>query len=178
MMKKLFLCIYYGFAKHLPRNETIFIGIIIKAIRREVCSKIFYYSGANINVNSGAYFGNGLKISIGSDSSIGQNCQIANDVTIGSDVMMAPEVIIFSVGHQTSNTSTSIRLQGNVPARPVIIGDDVWIGQRSIILPGVTVGSGSIIGSGAVVTKNIAPFSVVGGNPARVLKSRIPEQLN
>jgi len=87
--------------------------------------------------------------------------------------MMAPEVIIFSISHQTSDTSTPMRLQGNAPARPVVIGDDVWIGQRAIILPGVTIGSGSIIGSGAVVTKDIAPFSVVGGNPARVIKSRI-----
>ena len=173
MIKKVFLCIYYGVVKHLPRNETRFIGSSIKALRRGVCRQIFNHSGKNINVNSGAYFGNGLKLKIGNDSSIGQNCQIANDVTIGCDVMMAPEVIIFSIGHQTSDTSTPMRLQGNAPARPVVIGDDVWIGQRAIILPGVTIGSGSIIGSGAVVTKDIAPFSVVGGNPARVIKSRI-----
>jgi maltose O-acetyltransferase len=178
MIKKLFLCIYYGFAKHLPRNETRVIGSSIKALRRGVCRQIFNHTGKNINVNSGAYFGNGLKLKIGNDSSIGQNCQIANDVTIGCDVMMAPEVVIFSVGHQTSDTRIPMRLQGNTPARPVVIEDDVWIGQRAIILPGVTIGSGSIIGSGAVVTKDIAPFSVVGGNPARVIKSRRPETVN
>jgi maltose O-acetyltransferase len=172
MNKKVFLCIYYGFAKHLPKNETLFIGTLFKSLRRVVCCQIFNHAGKNINVNSGAYFGNGLKIKIGNDSSIGQNCQIANDVTIGCDVMMAPEVIIFSVGHQTSDISIPMRLQGNAPARPVIIEDDVWIGQRATILPGVTIGSGSIVGSGAVVTKDVAPFSVVGGNPARVIKSR------
>jgi maltose O-acetyltransferase len=62
---------------------------------------------------------------------------------------------------------------GNTPIKAVIIEDNVWIGARVIILPGVTIGKGSTIGAGAVVSKNIPPYSVAVGNPARVVKSLI-----
>lgn len=62
--------------------------------------------------------------------------------------------------------------QGLSEPRPVLIEDDVWIGARVIILPGVKVGKGSVIGAGSVVTKDVMPYTVVGGNPARVLKGR------
>ena len=57
--------------------------------------------------------------------------------------------------------------------RPVIIEDDVWIGARVIILPGVTIGTGSVIGAGAVISKSIPPYSVAVGNPARIVKNRL-----
>ena len=58
----------------------------------------------------------------------------------------------------------------------VIIEDDVWIGTRAIILPGTRIGKGSIIGAGSVVTKDVPQYSIVGGNPARILKTRLPQQ--
>ena len=65
-----------------------------------------------------------------------------------------------------------MREQGFYPEEPVIIGDDVWIGGRVIILPGVTIGSHSIIAAGAVVTKDVPEWAIVGGTPAKVLKFR------
>ena len=65
-----------------------------------------------------------------------------------------------------------MRLQGFSNVKPVVIGDDVWLGRRAIILPGVCIGNGSIIGAGAVVTKDIPPFSVAVGVPAKVIKDR------
>lgn len=62
--------------------------------------------------------------------------------------------------------------QGMTEKRKVTIGNDVWIGQRVMIMPGVTIGDGCIIAAGAVVTKDIPPYSIAGGVPARVLKSR------
>ncbi len=62
--------------------------------------------------------------------------------------------------------------QGMTETKPVTIEDDVWIGTRVIILPGLTIGRGSILGAGTVVTKDIPPFSVVVGNPGRIVKNR------
>ncbi|MDO6707166.1 DapH/DapD/GlmU-related protein [Photobacterium sp. 1_MG-2023] len=171
-MKKIFLILYYSFAKHLPRNETLVVGLIFLKIRRFFCSFIFKKSGLNVNINSGAYFGNGNNIQIGSYSSIGERCKIANDTIIGDYVMMAPEVIIFSVNHDFSDIKIPICLQGNQEPKPVLIERDVWIGQRAIILPGVTIGEGAIIAAGSVVTKSVAAYSIVGGNPAKVIKMR------
>jgi maltose O-acetyltransferase len=63
--------------------------------------------------------------------------------------------------------------QGMTEDMPVTIGDDVWIGARAILLPGITINSGSIVGAGAVVTKDVPPGSIVAGNPARVVRYRI-----
>lgn len=65
--------------------------------------------------------------------------------------------------------------QGEAPLRKVTIKDDVWIGTRAIILPGITVGKGAIIGAGSVVTKDVPDYAIVGGAPARVLKYRLTE---
>jgi len=62
--------------------------------------------------------------------------------------------------------------QGYIPDEPVIIGDDVWIGTRAIIMPGVKISNGSIIGAAAVVTKDVPDFAIVGGVPARIIGSR------
>ena len=172
MFQKIALISYYLFAKHLPTNETKFMGVFSQFIRKVLAKRIFLKCAKNVNINRGAYFGNGSNITIGSNSSIGRNCQLANDVTIGDDVMMAPEVIIFSVTHETCRIDLPMRLQGNVKPNPVTIGNDVWIGQRVIILPGITIGSGSIIASGSIVTKNVDDYVVVGGNPAKFIKQR------
>ena len=63
--------------------------------------------------------------------------------------------------------------QGNDETKPVTIGNDVWIGRRVIILPGVTISDGCVIGAGAVVTKDMPAYSIVGGVPAKVIKSRL-----
>lgn len=172
MIRKIALISYYALGKHLPVNETKLIGKMCRAIREAITRNIFKKAGYTFNINRGAYFGNGANLSIGVNSSIGRNCQLANDVTIGEDVMMAPEVIIFSVGHETSDIELPMRLQGNSLAKPVTVGNDVWIGQRAIILPGIKIGNGAIIAAGSVVTKDVPDYAVVGGNPARVIKSR------
>ncbi len=172
MSNKLALITYYGLVKHLPANESKVVGKACRAIREKLAKAIFKSTGDTFNINRGAYFGTGVNLSIGNNSSIGRDCQLANDVTIGDDVMMAPEVAIFSVSHETSEIDKPMRLQGNKAPNPVTIGNDVWIGQRAMIMPGVTIGNGVIVAAGAIVTKHVEDFCVVGGNPAKVLKSR------
>jgi acetyltransferase-like isoleucine patch superfamily enzyme len=59
--------------------------------------------------------------------------------------------------------------------KPVFIGNDVWVGAKSIILPGITIGDGTVIGAGSVVTKNVLPYTIVAGNPARIIRKRFSE---
>lgn len=91
---------------------------------------------------------------------------------IGKHVMMGPEVLIYTQNHDFSRTDIPMDQQGWSKERPVVIEDDVWIGSRVTILPGVIIGRGSIVGASAVVTKSFPPYSVIAGNPASVVKSR------
>lgn len=109
---------------------------------------------------------------IGDCSGVGYSCEINNGVTIGRNVMMGPYVIIYTQNHNTNNPDLLMREQGMRELQPVTIEDDVWIGARVIILPGVTIGEGAVIGAGAVVSKNVPPYSVFVGNPGRVVKNR------
>ena len=89
---------------------------------------------------------------------------------IGDDVMMGPNVSIYTRNHAFERTDVPMNTQGVSDEKIVVIENDVWIGANSIILPGVTVSKGAIIGAGAVVTKDVPEYAIVGGNPAKVIK--------
>lgn len=133
---------------------------------------IFKSMGENVNVERGARFGWWAGIEIGAYSGIGINCQIPANIKIGSDVMVGPDVLIIDQSHRFDSVEIPMRLQGDHAPAPVTIHDDVWIGARAIILPGVTISKGAIIGAGAVVTKDVPSYAICAGNPARVIKYR------
>lgn len=164
---------YYGIAQHLPRS-TAPGGRLWKMMRGCVARGMLASAGRGINVESLAYIGKGSGIRVGENSGIGYRCYLQGNITIGNDVMMAPEVIILTGSHRYDRTDIPMSKQGSFD-RPVIIEDDVWIGTRAIILPGVRIGKGSIIGCAAVVTSDVSPFSIVGGIPARVIGKRAPQ---
>ena len=114
----------------------------------------------------------GPETKIGNNSGIGINCEVYGPVEIGENVMMGPEVVIYTSGHNYSRTDIPIMQQGSTDKKAVKIGNDVWIGRRAIIMPGVSVGDGCVIGAGAVVTHDVPAFTVVGGVPAKVIKER------
>jgi maltose O-acetyltransferase len=171
ILRYLCLFIYYGFGRHLPASNKR-IGKIFRPFRCVICTPIFGSAGKNINVEQGAFFGMGEKVALGDNSNIGQNAQLLGPVSIGANVMMGPEVLIFTNNHCFERTDVPMIDQGLSEVLPVKIEDDVWIGARVIILPGVTIGSGSIIGAGSIVTKSVPPFSIAAGNPAKVIKIR------
>ncbi len=115
----------------------------------------------------------GGSLTVGDFAFIGRGCEIdvAESVTIGSHTLLAPNVFITD---HTHNHGKALRLdeQGNRIA-PVVIGSDAWIGAHAVVLPGVTVGDGAIVGAGAVVTKDVAPYAIVAGVPARAIGSRV-----
>ncbi len=159
----------YFFASKMPESWTkIQIG---QKMFRGLCGKLILNKcGKNVNIEKGAIFPSSVEL--GDNSGIGTNARINGKVIIGNDVMMGANVSIFSRNHKFSDTNIPMNKQGFSEELPVIIGDDVWIGANVIILPGVKIGSGSIIGAGAVVTKDVEEYTVVGGNPATLLKKR------
>ena len=112
-------------------------------------------------------------LEIGDNSGIGIRCEIYGPVKIGRDVMMGPDVVCYTSGHRFDRTDITMIEQGSSEPEPISIGNDVWIGRRVMIMPGVNIGDGCVIGAGAVVTKDIPPYSVVGGVPAKIIKSRL-----
>lgn len=142
-----------------------------KFLRTAWAKRIIANCGSNVNVERNASFSPAL--SIGDNSGIGINCEVYGPVVIGKDVMMGPEVVIYTGGHCHNRVDVPMREQGDSEVCPVIIGNDVWIGRRAMIMPGVTIGDGCVIAAGAVVTKDIPPYSIAGGVPARVVRSRL-----
>lgn len=162
--------LYYGLARYLPVS-TASGGIVWRRVRYWVCRPLFAHCGENVNVERGASFA-GRTVYIGSNSGIGINASIGCGTRIGSNVMMGPEVLIYTQNHCISRVDVPMIQQGYTPNSPVTIGDDVWIGARVIILPGVSIGSGSVLGAGTIIARDVPPRAVVVGNPARVVRYR------
>jgi maltose O-acetyltransferase len=127
--------------------------------------------GKNVDIQKRAHFSL-TGVQLGSNSGIGAGSIVPSYTTIGDNVMMGPEVLIYNQNHSFKEIDKPMRKQGFQDIKPVTIGDDVWIGARVIILPGVKIGNGCVIGAGAVVSTDIPDFSVAVGNRARVVKYR------
>ena len=170
-MIKLLLLLYYGFARYLPQQPLPGYKFG-NWLRSTICRKIFKSTGKNITIKHRAYFGDGRNIVMGDYSQLGINCKVENDLVMGDYVLMGPDVVIYSSMHAYEDLNTPIMMQGAKKIEPVIIGNDVWIGLRVVIMPGVKIGNHVIIGSGAVVTHDIPDYAVAGGVPARVIRFR------
>jgi maltose O-acetyltransferase len=127
----------------------------------------------------GAWVGAGVWVSGVSQLAMGPRASVSRGatvdarggVTIGSDSMVGVEAMVITHTHVSDRVDVPMKHQGMYSA-PVTIGADVWIGARSIVLPGVTIGDGAIVGAGSVVTKPVPPMTVVAGAPARPIRTR------
>ncbi len=176
MMKKalkwFFFILYHYVAKKMPIS-CYPGGKLGTVLRRYCCKRLFKNCGKNVNIEKGADFLFGDTVEIGDNSGIGIDAWIRAELVIGSNVMMGPQVIIYGRYHNHDSTSLPMMMQGMGKYEAVRIEDDVWIGARAILLKGITIGKGSIIAAGSVVTKDVPPYTIVGGNPAKVIKRRI-----
>lgn len=126
--------------------------------------------GNNNVVQSGARIFSPEKVSIGSNCNFAQDIIITGGggVSIGDWVGFGPDVKVWSVNHRFDDPDKPWQLQGH-EAKPVVIEDDAWLAAGVFVMPGVTIGKGAIISAYAVVNKSVPPYSIVAGNPARVI---------
>ena len=106
---------------------------------------------------------------IGDRTKIGLSNTIIGPVTIGNDIRLAQNITLSGLNHNYEDVSMPIHVQG-VSTAPIVIEDETWIGANVVVVAGVTIGKHSIVAAGSIVTKDIPPYSVAVGNPARVLK--------
>lgn len=113
---------------------------------------------------------------VGNNVQIGASCRfmIGGQITLEDDVLLAPEVVFVDTNHKMSLLDIPIHRQGSEAPKPIVIRQGAWIGIRAIILPGVEVGANSVVAAGAVVVSDVPEFAIVGGNPAKFIKSRNP----
>jgi acetyltransferase-like isoleucine patch superfamily enzyme len=146
---------------------------VILSVNRE--GKSFIDIGANSYLCSSCVIKafNGW-IKMGHDCTVNEFAVLHGDggLEIGNDVRIAAQVRIIAMNHIYDDPEVPIRLQG-IRANGIKIEDDVWLGIGTTVLDGVTIGKGSVIGAGAVVTKDIPPYSIAVGVPAKVIKKRL-----
>jgi len=169
-LRVFFLLAYYIFGIHLPDIAFPF-GRTFNRIRCFLLKHFLFHFGKENEFDSQVYLGKGDDVEIGDHCQINTRCRLVN-VKLGNYVMIAPEVVFVSQFHRSDSLEIPMSKQGVIDFPQTIIEDDVWIGYRAIIMPGLLVGKGSIIGAQAVVTKNIEPYTVVAGIPARVIRTR------
>jgi acetyltransferase-like isoleucine patch superfamily enzyme len=123
----------------------------------------------------------GQALLMGARTTLQSRCQIRGEVTIGDDVLFAQHVFVSSGTHQVAYApELRIRAQdrryredhGVAFSDPISIGDDCWLGNGAVVTPGTTLGDGCVVGANAVVIEDVAPYTIVGGVPARFLKDR------
>ena len=127
-------------------------------------SKVHFYRGAYLSPC-------GTHITIGSNTHFAPYGVMYGPLTIGDNCAVAAHVVFASVGHGYERTDMPM-VEQPVLKKEIVLEDDVWVGANAVIIQGVRIGTGSIVGAGAVVTKDVPPYSVVGGTPARVIRSR------
>lgn len=139
-------------------------------IRRFCGHLILKECGRNVIIEKQAVFD--ASVCLGDNSGLGVNSMIGPHTRIGNNVMMGPNVKIYTQNHETSRIDIPMCEQGVKPTKPVVIGNDVWIGDSVIILPGSSIGNGVILGAGSVIRGMIPDNAVVIGNPGQIIKFR------
>ncbi len=163
------LFLYYVIVRKLP-NRYFPLGHLISRFRGKFVTFLLGSKcGSNLELEANVFFGKFDDVKIGNNVQINQGCTIRN-VQVGNDVMIAPNANMIYVGHSYDQLDVSMRFQPEKRYPQIIIEDNVWIGMSVIILPGINIGTGSIVAAGSVVTKNVPPFSIVGGNPATFIR--------
>lgn len=167
-MKKLLYLIYLVFLRYTPEVYRPY-ALFFPSIRRYFVSFFANKAGIKIKVKRNADIS--MFIEIGSYSELGTNCVIQSNTVIGDNVIMGPDIKIYTKNHKFDSLDIPIQFQGHTNEKTVI-GNDVWLGANVIILPGVNIGNHVVVAAGAVVTKDVPDYAIVGGVPAKVLKYR------
>ena len=167
MFKKIKNGFHYLLKSILIQLQEEFTGLRVK-----------YYRRAGYNIHPSVYIASNCNIkgvvSIDEGSSLAHNCTLSGGtegIQIGKNVMIAPNVVIIAFSHGMENIGVPMSKQDNSEAK-VVIENDVWVAANVTIGKGVTIGTGSIIAANSFVNKDVEPFSIMGGVPAKLIKER------
>ncbi len=136
--------------------------------KQKIIMELFGSVGSNPFVGDNFHCDFGQHIHVGDNFHADYNCTMLDlaEIRIGNNCLIGPDVGIYTAGHRLEPEGRTLDVYG----MPITIGNDVWIGGNSTILPGVTIGDGAVIAAGAVVTHDVEPYTIVGGVPAKVIK--------
>lgn len=168
LYRKFVYLIYMMFLRFTPEVYRPY-RLFFPRLRSWAVSQFVDQCGAAVRVKFNADIS--PRITIGDFSELGKGCVINANTFIGDNVLMGPDIKIYTRNHRFDDLHTPIREQGEVQSE-VHIGDDVWIGANALVMPGVRIGSHAIVAAGAVVTRDVPQWAIVGGNPARVIRLR------
>lgn len=166
--------LFFNFvASRFPRSSFPIVGNIAMRMRVASCNLFFDECGRNVNIEAGVRIAKRIRMRIGDYSGIGINLSVGRSLVVGRNVMVGMNVRMIIRNHVFARTDIPMQVQGFTAASCLRICDDVWIGDQVIVLPRVwRIGKGAVVGAGAVVTKDVPDYAIVGGNPARILKLR------
>jgi len=154
----------------LRRNDALLP--LARAYKRFVIKYLYSLRFVDKTFNIGGKSRISPDLVAGAYSYVGPNCLIYPGVSIGNYTMLAPNVQIIGSDHRYDTPGMSIIFSERPPLKKTTIGHDVWVGSDSIIYTGVNIGDGAIIAAGSVVNKDVPPFQVFGGVPAKFIKNR------
>ncbi len=151
----------------LPRYKSVnaFKSFFLRAVGARIGKHVVFYPGVWIAPGKNLVVGDYV------DFALDVLVTTGGGVTIGDRTLIGYRTQILSSNHRIPEGRGKIFTAGH-DGKPIVIGNDVWIGANCLILPGITIGEGAVVAGGSVVTKDVAPFNIVAGNPARVLKER------
>lgn len=169
------MVLYYSVLFWLPSNDLRALGgRFFRWLRAHALHLANPRISRRAHIERHVYIGSGSRISVGDRSSLGKRFRVyGTNLSIGRDVMIANDVMILGGGHRFDDLSIPMVDQGSIGLTSLEIADNVWIGARvSIIAKNIHIGSGAIVGTGAVVVKDIPCNAIVAGNPARIIRFR------
>ncbi len=145
-------------------------ALIRRRTRMDVMPFNRFILGKDSTIEDFATVNNGVgDVLIGDRTRIGIGNVLIGPVTIGNDVMFAQNVVLSGLNHGYEDIHLPPSLQ-KVETKPIVVEDEVWIGANAVVTAGVTIGKHAIVAAGCVVVKDVPPYSIVGGNPGRLLK--------
>lgn len=171
LVRLFWLAFYYGIARNLPEHSDP-RGALWKRLREMSVRPLLAHAGRDLAINAGVHFGKGSNLSMGDYSSLGYMSRVIGEVRMGNHVGCAQEVFFCAYNRKYLGLDEPMMFQGKKPDEPIVVEDDVIFLARCMILAGVRIHTGALIGAGAVVTRDVPPYAVVVGNPARVVKFR------
>ena len=161
---------YQVIGKKMPASRVPW-SLGAQPIRSRLARGFIDQVGRDVNIEPGVEL-SGPGIRLGDRAGLARNAYVQGPAEIGRFSMIGPDVRIYTRAHRFSRTDIPIQEQGDEEPRAVVIGDDVWMGARAMVMPGVRIGNGCVVAAGSVVTKDVPDLSVVAGVPAKVVSTR------